>query len=131
MNPFQWIVAPLLLGMSFSHLSRTIRDQERRSQRLFWAFVWALGGLMVLRPDLSNKLAYVVGIGRGTDLVLYFGLIAGILTVYSQYRQHRKLEIMVTEVVRHVAIVNAVQGGSNPSAWFASPHRAVASDPSR
>lgn len=115
MNLFQWIVAPIFLGMSLSGFSRTIRSQERRSQRLFWALFWGLGGLMVLSPGMSNSLARFVGIGRGTDLVLYLGLIAGIFTASFQYRQHRKLEIMLTEVVRHVAVVNAVNGVSHSS----------------
>jgi hypothetical protein len=131
MNLFQWLVAPLLLGMSVSHLSRTIRVQERRAQSLFWASVWALGGVMVLRPDLSNALARLVGIGRGTDLVLYLGLIAGLFTAFSQYRQHRKLEIMVTELIRHMAVENAVDGAAHLTGGLSLYQRPGASDSSR
>lgn len=109
MSIFQILVAPPLLGMSVSHAMRTLRRQERRSHNLFWTIVWGAAGAMVLRPDLSQPVARLVGIGRGSDLILYLALIAGLFYSFYQYRSYRKLEIMFTDLVRHISIETSVR----------------------
>jgi hypothetical protein len=110
MTIFQWTAAPLLLGMAGSHAWKALRKRDRRPQNLFWSLVWASAGVLVLRPDLSMSLAHMVGIGRGADLALYLALIVGLFATLAQYRRHRKLENMLTELVRHVAIQTSETG---------------------
>ena len=48
-----------------------------------------------LKPDLSTYLANSLGIGRGTDLILY---IFGIFTFYSIVRLYKEIKILNSKV---------------------------------
>jgi hypothetical protein len=42
-------------------------------------FVIASGGIaLVVSPQLASRIAQAIGVGRGTDLVLYVGVIGGL-----------------------------------------------------
>jgi small membrane protein len=108
---FQWLFAPLLLGLAALHAVRLLRRRVRRSRGLLWTLVWGTSGLIVLYPELSQHFARLFGIGRGSDLILYLALIAGLLVAFTQYQQYRRLEIMVTELIRHLALEHPERGG--------------------
>jgi hypothetical protein len=45
-----------------------------------------------------------MGIGRGTDLVMYLAVLAGIVVTRYFYSRMRRLENLLTEVVRDIAL---------------------------
>jgi hypothetical protein len=63
----------------------------------------------VLNPELTTKLANLVGVGRGTDLILYLCVIAFFLAFMVLYAKVRNLEAAQTELVRQLALANAKQ----------------------
>lgn len=67
------------------------------------AAVWA-----VLRPDDLTALANFVGVGRGTDLVLYVLVVAFIFTTLSSYVRFREQELRYAKLARAVALQNPV-----------------------
>jgi hypothetical protein len=58
-------------------------------------------------PELVNGLANLVGVGRGTDLVLYVLVVVFIGNSISNSIRHRQLEREVTKLARKVAIASA------------------------
>ena len=76
---------------------------------------WRLGGLgvivaaalSVLFPDSLTSIANVVGVGRGTDLLLYVLVVAFMLVVVILFRRTSELEQRYTELVRKIAIDEA------------------------
>ena len=71
---------------------------------LFWIFFWILAVMAVLWPNSTTILANSVGIGRGSDFVLY---IAIVLLFYLIFKLHIKIEEInrnITKVVRKDAI---------------------------
>lgn len=110
MTVFQWVVAPLLFTMAAQQIARLVFRRGSRSRGLLWACVWGGGGLLVVRPDISQRVAEFVGVGRGSDLVLYSALVAGLFVSFALYRRSRRLEIMVTDLARHLAIERAENG---------------------
>jgi|SRR5690349_9624746 small membrane protein len=58
-------------------------------------------------PELVNGLANLVGVGRGTDLVLYVLVVVFIGNSISNSIRHRQLEREVTKLARQVAISSA------------------------
>jgi hypothetical protein len=90
-------LVPLLLYLRF--LRSSLRD------RLLVVAMFVLVCLAVLDPELTQQVANVVGVGRGTDLTLYLFLVGfvffGVLTSSRINHANR----MVTEVVRRVAIL--------------------------
>jgi small membrane protein len=70
------------------------------------AFV-SCGVLAVLTPDLVTRLANVVGVGRGADLLLYALVVAVLFAASSYGRRLRGLEDRIADLTREVAIREA------------------------
>lgn len=86
---------PLLLGQDARFLA--IR------RMLLMAFVaFAIASIFV--PDLWSRLAALVGVGRGTDLVLYSLVIAFLGFVMRSYVRNRSMEIQLTRLARRLAL---------------------------
>lgn len=71
---------------------------------IFWLLFWVIAALVVLWPNSTQWLAAYLGIGRGTDLVIYVSVA---LIFFVLFRLHIKLERMnrdITKVVRHDAL---------------------------
>jgi hypothetical protein len=63
-------------------------------------------------PDLLNSLANLVGVGRGTDLLLYGMVVVLIGNIISTTRRHRQLEREVTLLARALALSEAERSGT-------------------
>lgn len=61
----------------------------------------------VMRPDDLTTLARFLGVGRGTDLVLYGLVVAFMLSTLSVYQRFRIVDRRYTELARTVAIREA------------------------
>lgn len=79
---------------------------RRRAVRIVWIefVVFALGGVLVAFPPLSTRIASLVGIGRGADMVLYLTTIwlvrESILTRFARWEEAEKF----TRLVRDMAV---------------------------
>ena len=65
------------------------------------------GTLAVAFPDLTPRVAKSVGIGRGADLVLYCAVLFMLAGFFFVYLRLVRLRRYVTELVRHIAILEA------------------------
>jgi hypothetical protein len=65
----------------------------------------ALGTVLVVFPDLASKAAAVLGVGRGTDLLLYFAIVGGMFVAAHYYFRFKRQEQQVVAVVRALAIL--------------------------
>jgi small membrane protein len=104
MLPIQAILVTLLLligGIYVTTLS------SRLASRLAVLGLLAAGALFVINPDLTTRLAHSVGVGRGTDLLLYLFCLASITVFLKLYKKHRTVEEKLTEVARQVALLGA------------------------
>ena len=63
--------------------------------------------VFVLFPDVTTVIAKSLGVGRGTDLLLYVSLIAGVHAILLLYRRTRELERKITEQIRAMALRDA------------------------
>lgn len=86
-----------------------LRLRNKTFYRLFLIVVAIVGVVFVLNPELTTKLANLVGVGRGTDLILYLCVIAFFLAFMVLYAKVRNLEAAQTELVRQLALANAKQ----------------------
>ena len=58
----------------------------------------------VLFPDVWNALAKLVGVGRGTDLLLYVLIIVFLGFMATSYMRFRGLEFQITQLARRIAL---------------------------
>ena len=104
MIPIQAILLAMLLligGVYFTTLS------SRLASRLAVLGLLGMGVLFVINPDLTTRIARSVGVGRGTDLLLYLFCLASITMFLKLYKKHRTLEEKLTQVARQVALLGA------------------------
>ena len=76
--------------------------------------VFLIGGLYaVIRPDDLTWLANQIGIGRGTDLLLYILIMAFAFVTVSTYVRFREQDLRYARLARAVALQNAVRPGES------------------
>jgi hypothetical protein len=75
-----------------------------KNEVLFWTALWLAVIIVIFIPHLTTVISQVLGIGRGTDLVLYVSAIVLFYLVFRLYVKLESLERNVSEVVRKIAI---------------------------
>ena len=102
-----WIKVILLVAISSVALiglraPRGARHLALRRVALIAFVLFAVAS--VLFPDVWNALAHVVGVGRGTDLLLYVLIVVFLGYMTTSYLRFRGLEIQITQLSRWIAL---------------------------
>ena len=105
MTIIQFIILAFLL-LSFTMVLLVIR--RHALGRLFFMAQFIVGALFVVFPDLSTKVAQGIGVGRGTDLLLYFLIVLFYMTVLLFISAIRRIEQRQTAILRQLAIQSAI-----------------------
>lgn len=116
MTPFQWLFGPLFVASSGACLVRMLRGRMSPRAGAAWSLVWAAAAATVIVPQWSTLVARAFGIGRGADFVLYVAVILGLYVALALYHRHRRLEAVVTELVRRRALESAQHGAEGRAA---------------
>ncbi|TDE96213.1 DUF2304 domain-containing protein [Occultella glacieicola] len=125
-----WIQLILLAGVAAVAvtLTRSTADARHQAVRrvLLVGFV-LVAASAILYPTFLSHLAALVGVGRGTDLVLYALVIAFLSYVATMYRRMKMMDRRITALTREIALaeVRLEQAGYPTARTSASP-----SDPS-
>jgi hypothetical protein len=94
----------ILLAVFARHWNTTrVRAWKRIA---FLAFCLA-NAYAVLRPGDTTKVAHLVGVGRGTDLVLYLLVVGVTILALNTYLRFRAIERRLTELARDAALRTA------------------------
>jgi hypothetical protein len=104
MLPIQAILIALLVLIGGIYLTTL---SSRLASRLAVLGLLGMGVLFVINPDLTTRIARSVGVGRGTDLLLYLFCLASITVFLKLYKKNRTVEEKLTEVARQVALLGA------------------------
>ena len=104
MTTFQLIGIPLFILLIFITLFATYRGFVNKRLGIGWSLLWLAAAVTIARPELTARIASVLGIGRGTDLVLYCAIIFMLVGFFLLYVKLRRLDEQVTILVRHIAV---------------------------
>lgn len=102
-----------LLFVAFRILRPTGGERSTAFRRIALLGFFTLAIFAVLFPVLLSDLANFIGVGRGTDLLLYSLIVLFIGYVLSNARQRRLFEAQITKLARIEAIKSAVPPISN------------------
>ena len=106
----------LLLG--YGQRAQALR---RLGLLLFAAFaVWS-----ILDPGVWTRLAKLVGIGRGADLILYGLVVAFFSFVVTTFKRFRDMEIRYTRLARRIAIDEVPPATQHPAVVGGQLHKAT------
>lgn len=108
----------LLLAISFVGLAvllfapmRGTRNQAIRTLVIALAVVFTV--FAIFFPQVVNSLANFVGVGRGTDFILYILVIFVIANAISSSRRNRNLERQITLITRQIALDSVDKGSAS------------------
>lgn len=102
---FVLVLAVLTIMYVFVRSSNAIYVQA--SKRIALVLFALANVYAVMRPDDLTAIARMLGVGRGTDLVLYALVVAFMAGMFSMYQRFRVVDRRYTELARTVAIREA------------------------
>ena len=99
------LLAIALVAVFFMRPSPGARGRAVR--RLGTVAFAVLAALSVLFPAVLTRIANLVGVGRGADLLLYALVIVVLAFMGSSYRNRKAFEVTLTQLARRTAIDEA------------------------
>lgn len=94
-------------GLLLILLRRRAAARTRAWKRLILVALVFVAIVSILRPELTTKVANLVGVGRGTDLLLYLLTAVFLYVVMGFYLKFKDVERQLTLLVRHQALTEA------------------------
>ena len=97
------------LGVAVLVLREKVPGQREAIRRVVGVLVVLAGILAVLWPDLTTTVANAVGVGRGTDLVLYLFVTVFAYTAITNSQRIHRLQHDITLLTRELALSRPVR----------------------
>ncbi len=97
------IAAFALFAFVLIRASSTPRSQALRTFGL--GLFFAVVVVAVLFPTIVNDVAILLGVGRGTDLLLYVFIVVFIGQAMTTHRRRRAQDEQITELARKLALM--------------------------
>ena len=110
MNMFQYVT---LTGLGLALVFEVYLFWRGHSSRRAWltrSFILLVTAVAIARHTLLQELAGFLGIGRGTDVVLYGSVLAFMALSFYFYSRYVRLDRKLTEIIRHLSIQEARRG---------------------
>lgn len=96
------------LSLLFAVIVADIRGMQARRGRLLLrigrVLMCLIAGALILMPGVTSQVATTVGIGRGTDLLLYVLLLLSPLAWFQLQTQNASLERRLVQLARDEAL---------------------------
>ncbi|MEW2461075.1 DUF2304 domain-containing protein [Microbacterium sp. K41] len=101
------IAAVIAIGAVF--MRRTGADSHLAIRRLLYGGFVLVAIVSILFPQWLTWVANLVGVGRGTDLLLYALVVIFMVFVYTQSRRNAAQQRSLTLLARKLALLQASQ----------------------
>lgn len=108
---FLLIAAVVVLGAFV--MRRTGADSHLAIRRLLMMLFVGAAILSILFPQWLTWVAGLIGVGRGTDLLLYALVVMFLAFVYTQYRRNLAHQRQLTRLARAIALMEAERDESS------------------
>lgn len=70
----------------------------------FIAILSCMAIITVIFPEIAAIMAQILGVGRGTDLLLYFSFMIGLILVLAIHVKITNLNRKITQLSRYIAL---------------------------
>jgi len=107
MNLFQILAIGSLGIVMLGELVRLGQGRISTGSWLVRTTIWLAALVAIARPLLLQSIANLLGIGRGTDVLLYLLVFVFLGTSFFLYSRTILLQRQVTELIRRYALDNA------------------------
>ena len=109
MTPFQWISLAGIAVLLVIEVLYGLRRAQRRLPWLIRCVIWVAAAVAIAQPDLTSRIALLVGIQRGADFVSYLAILAFLWVAFHGYSRYVQMEQQITVLVRRLATLEAEQ----------------------
>ena len=103
----QVVIVALAAAALLGAIRRFTRREISLRRLVAWIILWVAAAVVVVVPQTSERVAAVLGVGRGADVVIYLSIA---LLFYLQFRIFTRLDRIdrdMTKIVREQALRNA------------------------
>lgn len=95
----------IIISIIIWRLALRLKSKEINAKQFAgWLFIWLVTLAVVIWPNSTVWLANLVGVGRGSDLVIYLAVIFIVYVLFRILLRIEKLEKNLTKLVREDAI---------------------------
>ena len=104
------LIQVVLIVVVIAVAAQLFRSRGERSQalrRIGLVLFAAIAVISILFPNVWNRVATLVGVGRGTDVVLYALVVAFLSFAGTTYIRFRDMEGKYTRLARRIALDEA------------------------
>lgn len=99
----------VLIAVLLFFIYYLLRLRSILMDRLLYLGFAILGIFFVLVPGVSTKIANLIGIGRGADLIFYLFIIASLFYTVTTRTAHQRQQQQITAIVRQLAMTQPVK----------------------
>ena len=85
-------------------ISKYRKKEITNKEFIFWLFFWILVSAAVIYPKITDKIAKIVGVGRGVDLLVYVSVFILFFIVFKIFVRLEKMEMNITKIIRKIAL---------------------------
>jgi hypothetical protein len=102
----QIIVSIFLVLIILKTLARKKSKELSLKETIAWLIVWIGTGIIFWFPQYTTRIANILGIGRGADLITYFAIIILAYLVFRIFIHLDRIEKNITRLTREDALDN-------------------------
>ena len=104
MTLFQWLCSGLMFALILMEVILQLTGRTRRIISSMRAAVWLLAMFLILVPSATNRMAVILSIGRGADVILYLTVISFLLSFFYLLHAVEAQREQITLLVRRIAL---------------------------
>lgn len=78
-----------------------------------WTLFWIVATWFVIMPEAASYLAFVLGVGRGSDLVVYVAILIIFYLLFKVFMRLEKTNRAITKMVNDQAVKEADHKGAD------------------
>jgi len=99
------IILLIVIAAVIARLIMKLKSKELSGRQfLLWLVLWLLAAVAAAWPDLTVRLANLVGVGRGSDLVVYAAMVFLFYFIFRLLLRIERIEKNLTKLVRQEAL---------------------------
>ena len=99
----------LLAGIGLICLAFVRKTRSKGFNIVLLASAAIVSVIFILWPEVTSRMAKVMGVGRGADLIFYISIIMFWYVIIQLFARIRKLELMLTELIRKDTVRSATR----------------------
>ncbi len=106
MSIIQIILLIIVLVIFWRLYKRLAVGELTKREFVEWFLLWLVAAFLIIVPDTASYLAQLVGVGRGSDLVIYLSVVLAFYLLFKIFVRLERHERELTRIVRELALRN-------------------------